>query len=138
MKIIDLTQAHDNGMIQFPGTPDVEIKQICNYDPDGFRLTDLHSVVHAGTHCDAPAHYIEGGKMIDQIPLDTFIGEALMIDVDTKNGRELPVSILDGKNVKKGDIFILRTNMSKYWNQEEYVTDYPYLSIELAERLVHE
>lgn len=136
MRIIDLSQPHDNGMNQFPGTPPVEIKQICNHDPDGFRLTDLHTVVHAGTHCDAPAHYIEGGKMIDQMPLDSFIGEAIMIDVDAKDGKELPASILEGKDVRKGDILLFRTNMSKSWNQEEYITDYPYLSVELAEKLV--
>ena len=136
MKIIDLSQAHSNGMTQFPGTPSAEIKQICNYNPDGFRLTDLHTVVHAGTHCDAPAHYIEGGKMIDEIPIDLFIGEAVMIDVDTRNGRELPENILDGKNIKKGDIVIFRSNMSKYWNNDEYINDYPYPSVELAEKLV--
>lgn len=136
MRIIDLSQAHDNEMSQFPGTPQVEIKQICNYDPDGFRLTDLHTVVHAGTHCDAPAHYIEGGKMIDEIPLDSFIGEAIIIDVDVKDGREIPASILEGKDVRKGDILLFRTNMSKYWKQEEYITAYPYLSVGLAEKLI--
>ncbi|NLL81078.1 MAG: cyclase family protein [Tissierellia bacterium] len=136
MKIIDLSHALEVGMTQFPGTPPIEVKQICHYDPDGFRLTDLHSSVHTGTHCDAPGHYIEGGKMIDELGLDKFVGEAVIIDVDTSEGRELPVSILDGKDIRKDDIVILRTNMSKYWNMEEYITDYPYLSIELAERLV--
>ena len=136
MRIIDLSQAFEVGMTEFPGTPPIEIKQICHYEPDGFRLTDLYSCLHTGTHCDAPAHYIEGGKMIDELPLDKFMGEAVIIDVDTSQGRELPASILDGKDIRKEDIVILRTNMSKYWNTEEYITDYPYLSIELAEGLV--
>lgn len=42
MRIIDLSQAHENDMTQFPGSPPVDIKQICNYDPDGFRLTNIY------------------------------------------------------------------------------------------------
>lgn len=41
MRIIDLSQAYENDMTQFPGSPAVDIKQICNYDPDAFRLTHI-------------------------------------------------------------------------------------------------
>ena len=136
MKIIDLSQLHEVNMTQFPGTPPVNIKQICNYSPDGFRLTDFHSVTHSGTHCDAPAHYINGAKMIDQMPLDSFIGSALLIDTVCDENREIPASILEGKDLKKGDILVLRSNMSKYWNREEYINDYPYISYDLAKKLV--
>ena len=32
-------------------------------------------------HCDAPAHFISGATTIDQLPLDQFVGEAVLIDV---------------------------------------------------------
>lgn len=136
MRIIDLSQAHCNRMTQFPGTPDVNIEQVCEISQNGFRLTDFHAVVHTGTHCDAPAHYVEGAETIDQMALERFIGEAIIVDITTKNGRELPASILDGKIIKKGDILVLRSGFSKKWDQIAYVEDYPFLSIALAERII--
>lgn len=136
MKIIDLSQAHCNDMTQFPGTPPVAIEQICEIPKDGFRLTDFHCIVHTGTHCDAPAHYVEGAKTIDQLPLEQFVGEAILVDVDTNNGRELSADILDGKDVRKGDILVLRSGFSKVWEEEAYINDYPYLSTDLAKKLV--
>ena len=35
---------------------------------------------HSGTHMDAPLHFIEGGKSIDQVPPDVFIGECQVVD----------------------------------------------------------
>lgn len=136
MKIIDLSQVHEVNMTQFPGSPPVKIGQISNYNSDGFRLTDFHSLTHSGTHCDAPAHYISGAKMIDQMPLNSFIGNALLVDTVCDENREIPASILDGKDLKSGDILVLRSNMSKYWNREEYINDYPYISYDLAKKLV--
>lgn len=74
--------------------------------------------------------------MIDQMPLDSFIGNALLVDTVSDENREIPASILDGKDLKSGDILVLRSNMSKYWNREEYINDYPYISSDLAKRLV--
>lgn len=43
---------------------------------------------HGGTHVDAPIHFAEGGKSIDQVPLDRWIGPAVKIDVAEKCGRD--------------------------------------------------
>lgn len=41
---------------------------------DLYNLTDLSLCVHNGTHVDAPLHFIRGGKGIDRMPLQKFIG----------------------------------------------------------------
>lgn len=48
---------------------------------DGYELTSFEMSSHLGTHYDAPAHFIFGGKTIDQIPLDYFIGPAIVADL---------------------------------------------------------
>lgn len=136
MKIIDLSQAHQNNMTQFPGTPLVNISQICQIEDCGFRVTDFHGIVHTGTHCDAPAHFVNGGKTIDQMSLDHFVGEAIIVDVDVSNGREIPESIIDGTSIQAGDIVLFRSGFSKLWQEPRYIEDYPYLSTALAQRLV--
>lgn len=47
---------------------------------DECTLTDISMCVHNGTHADAPAHYIAGGKTIDQLDLSRFIGECTVIE----------------------------------------------------------
>jgi kynurenine formamidase len=43
--------------------------------------TELVIRNHHGTHIDAPAHKIPGGKTIDQYPLDKFINRAVLVDL---------------------------------------------------------
>lgn len=136
MKIIDLSQVLEKDMSYFPGTKELIAGQVCQIEEDGFRLTEFNSTVHSGTHCDAMGHYIEGGLLIDELALDYYVGQAVIVDVGVDDSRELPASILDSKEIKKGDILIFRSGFSKYWKMEKYIEDYPYLSKELAERIV--
>jgi arylformamidase len=41
----------------------------------------IKTSVHNGTHADAPFHFEKGGTTIDCLPLETFIGRALVIDL---------------------------------------------------------
>jgi len=36
---------------------------------------------HAGTHVDAPAHFIEGGAMLSDVPLHVFVGPCTVVQV---------------------------------------------------------
>lgn len=55
----------------------------------GWRIRDGASVnvgaietsIHTATHCDAPYHYDDAGLTVDEIPLDTFVGPAWIVDV---------------------------------------------------------
>lgn len=136
MKIVDLSQKMERDMSYFPGTTEVMIEQVSQIEKDGFRLTDFHSTVHSGTHCDSSAHYIEDGRLIDEMPLDYYVGDAVMVDVSVESGRELDVNVLDGIDIEKGDILILRSGFSRYWKRDKYIEEYPYLSRELAEKIV--
>ena len=47
------------------------------FDFNGKLILDLH----AGTHIDAPAHFIRGGKKIDKIPLKNYNGKCSVLDL---------------------------------------------------------
>lgn len=79
MKIIDLTKTIYEGMEVYPGDPQVIIEQIHFLESEGWRLRKINLGTHTGTHVDAPAHMVEDGKTLDQIPLDTFIGKAMVV-----------------------------------------------------------
>jgi len=42
----------------------------------------LNISIHSGTHIDAPFHFVAEGLTIDELPLDRFIGPALVFEVD--------------------------------------------------------
>lgn len=136
MKIIDLSHPYKVGMTQFPGTPDLDVRQIAQIEEGGFRVTDFHAVVHVGTHCDAPAHCVVGAPTMEAFPIDTFIGEAVVVDACVKESREIGVEVLEGYDIKPGDIVLIRTGYCKFWNEPVYVEDSPYLTEELASKLV--
>jgi len=43
---------------------------------DTNNSSSIHTSVHAGTHVDAPFHFLPDGITIEALPLETFIGPA--------------------------------------------------------------
>ena len=80
MKIYDIAQ-EVFGCEVYPGdpSPEREIKLSIG-DGDVCNLTALHMCAHNGTHVDAPYHFINGGKTIDQVDLERFIGYAYVAE----------------------------------------------------------
>ena len=79
---------------------------------------------HGGTHIDAPIHFSENGKTIDQIPLEQLFGKAVVIDIskDTLKNCDYQVSIQDFTNwesaqgpIPDGAIILLHTGFGKFW-----------------------
>ena len=95
---------------------------------------------HTGSHLDAPLHKIDGGKSIDQIPLESFLGEAVLVDLldstaDRSIGAELLASRLEGDLTDR--IILLATG----WGEFRAATDEwhfhsPYLAPSGAQWLV--
>lgn len=69
----------------YPGDPVPELSVFSSVaNGDSCNMARLTSTLHCGTHADAPLHFIPGGKTIDAVPVDRFIGECRVIEVDTE------------------------------------------------------
>lgn len=79
MKIYDISQ-EIFGCEVYPGDPAPELQQLKKI-PDGsiYNLTSFSMCTHNGTHIDAPKHFYNNGKTVDQISLDHFVGAAYVI-----------------------------------------------------------
>lgn len=97
MKVVDLSQPLFDKMPVYPGHPEVSIKQIHNLDKEGWRLRYLQMSTHIGTHADAFAHMDEKGETIDNIPLEKYIGKAVLIDKDADFPKNVGLSFKEGK-----------------------------------------
>lgn len=76
MKIIDLSLPLTHKMDVFPGDPEVDIVEIHKLDTEGWRLRLMSLTTHIGTHVNVPFHMVEAGKKLDEISLDSFVGQA--------------------------------------------------------------
>lgn len=58
----------------------IERKRMSRGDTN--NSSSIHTSVHAGTHVDAPFHFVPDGVTIESLPLETFIGPARVCDVE--------------------------------------------------------
>ena len=80
MKIYDITQELFTCSV-YPGDPSPE-RQVKLRISDGAmcNLTAFQMCAHNGTHVDAPYHFVNDGKTIDQVSLERFIGYAYVTE----------------------------------------------------------
>ncbi len=110
MKIIDLTHTITENMPVYPGTDQPSLKIICNHESDGFKETSLTMASHTGTHMDAPNHIFADRTTLDNLPVELFIGSALVIDCsDLQQGKEISMDLINAVKEKadQADFFII-------------------------------
>ena len=94
-RIIDVTVPVRPGMLTYPGDPIVSIERTSDMREGAVsNLSTVSMSTHTGTHVDPPIHFVEGGATLDALPLETFVGEALVLDlrgVGTIGAKELEV-----------------------------------------------
>jgi kynurenine formamidase len=126
-----------------PGWPTYKMTEF-NYEAvhgnDGFIAERINMNTHTGTHLDAPFHFFPEGKTIDEIPLESFIGRAWIVNLTGIKARTgIGPEVLEKKldKVQKGDIVLYCTGWSgKRGYSPEYYHDWPWLSKEGAELLL--
>lgn len=67
----------------YTGDPETQVDTLANMENgDICNLSAIHMSVHSGTHIDAPKHFCEEGKAIDEIRLNTFTGKCTVISAN--------------------------------------------------------
>ena len=76
--IYDITQEVFSCRV-FPGDPAPEKRRIMSIREGGAcNLTAFSMCAHNGTHVDAPFHFVDGGKTVDQMGLAPYVGPCLV------------------------------------------------------------
>ena len=74
MKIIDISQEIMSCKV-YPGDPAPKGERLVSMDRgDVYNMSAFSMCAHNGTHVDAPFHFINEGKTIDQMPPESFVG----------------------------------------------------------------
>lgn len=136
MKTFDLTQIIQENMPVYPGTPPPLLKAACSVEKAGYKETVITMYSHTGTHMDAPAHLLSGGRSLDRLPAERFWGSAAVIDCRmAPPGSQIGLDYLKGDLIRyeKADFLLLMTGWERYWGQEAYNQGFPVPGRELIE-----
>lgn len=89
-RLLDMTYVYDQHSIYWPNAKSFTLTSEFNgmTDRGYWYSSNFYSASeHGGTHADAPIHFAQNGRTIDQVPLDRWIGPAIKIDVTAQCSR---------------------------------------------------
>ena len=135
--IIDVSRPIYTGMPIYPRNPPVEVspaRSIARGDSSNVSALALGS--HTGTHVDAPLHMAEGAVGVDELPLDPFIGPAIVVriadEVRAIGARE--IAALDFGDRRR--VLFRTRNSARFAETGRFEEDFTYLAPEGAAALV--
>jgi arylformamidase len=101
---------------------------------DDANASALTVSVHAGTHVDAPSHFVPDGIGIDAVPLERFMGPALVHAVDTD--RFITKAHVDAIALDGVTRVLFKTRNSQLLKRRDYDPNFVAFSVEAAQALV--
>lgn len=135
MEIIDVSIPISDLMPIYRGDPKVKIEQVKNIPLDGVAISKITMGLHSGTHIDSPSHFLEGEESVDNLNLESFVGEAIVCDF-TSVKESIEESDLKNYSINAGDILLFKTKNFELYKKNSFSNDFIYLSEDGAEYLV--
>ena len=81
LKFYDLSHPWGLGQPCWPYFEDVKIERLHSMAKSGVLTQKITTVMHSGTHIDAPAHVVEGTAFMDEVPLPHFFGTGVVVSI---------------------------------------------------------
>jgi kynurenine formamidase len=136
-RVIDLTHPFNADTLYWPTAPSTfDLKTLHKGQTAGgfyYSANLFCAPEHGGTHLDAPSHFAENGWTSAEIPVNRFVGPAVVIDISHKanEDRDYVLSVEDitaweeaHGTIPRGAIVLLRTGWSSRWpNRLAYFGD---------------
>ncbi|MDJ0868491.1 MAG: cyclase family protein [Myxococcota bacterium] len=129
--VIDLTHAFDADTIYWPTEEGFVLERGFAGRTEAGYYYEAHrfrSAEHGGTHLDAPIHFAEGRRALDEIPVEQLVGPGVAIDVSSACEADPDHAVTraeleawEGKHgrIPDGAIVLLRTGFGRHWPDRE-------------------
>jgi arylformamidase len=129
---IDITVPLRTGVPVWPGDRAFEIRRDHAISRgDSANLSSFSTTAHVGTYMDAPVHFIDGARGIDEAPLDVLIGPARVIGIEDTSA--ITADELERHELQPGERILCRTaNSLRDWAAEPFASDFVALDVEAA------
>lgn len=137
-RVVDLSRRVDAETQVYPGDPHVRLEPATTLAADGVNVLAVHIGSHSGTHVDAPYHFVDGGKRIDEMDPRLFVGPGVVMDVRGKGPRER-ITVEDLRPyeglLSEGVVAVLRTGWEERYGTPGYY-DHPFLDRRAAQLIL--
>ncbi len=126
LEFYDLSHPWGHGVPAWPYFEDVKIERLHGMAKSRVLTQKITTVMHSGTHIDAPAHVVEGTPFLDEIPLSAFFGTGVVVSIPKQKwgvvtAEDLENASSSGPEIRAGDIVIVNTGWHhKYADSAEY------------------
>jgi kynurenine formamidase len=134
--IARLGHVFDENASVFPGDPSPHITLAATIEANGFKVEEVTTGTHTGTHLDAPGHFIAGGRTVDQLAGTELVWPLYVIDVRQRmaaaadDGFQLSVADIrayekqNGK-IKNGSMVVIRTGFDAFFGTPAFLDAAP-------------
>jgi arylformamidase len=123
----------------WPGDPKIELELIASMDEgDDANVSRLSSAVHIGTHVDAPHHFLNDGRTVENLSLDILTGATYVLHLADGVDAVDSATLTDAFVPKNTSRLLIRTRNSKQWKQKspKFIRDFVAITPDGAEWLV--
>ncbi len=134
--IYDISVPVSNSIPVWPGDPPVRLVKSSHLSRDGSHTVTVTSAEmgsHTGTHLDAPHHMIDGGKRLNDFPLEILIGKATVLEI--LGVRSIGRAELGRHSWNGIERVLFKTENSSHWNDGKFYEEFVYLEPSGAEFL---
>src|SRR5579859_891083 len=138
-RVHDLTALFRTHMPVWPTSPLPLVEPLGVIARDGYAIERLTALTHSGTHLDAPFHFLENGKTVDQIAPEDLTGIGAVLDLRKDlQGATIPLAAIERHWPTSFDpeIVLLGTGWSHGRSAtKKYLYDFPGIEPATAEWL---
>ena len=135
LTVHDISVPNHPGMLHYGRKPEkTMVESIADGDPGNVSRWLIGS--HTGTHVDAPAHFVEGATTIEDVPLETLVGPAVVLDLTSVTSSEIAPEDLIAAGLDDSMRVLLKTPNSTGALREAEKSPWVGLSEAAAELLV--
>jgi arylformamidase len=139
MKILDVSLPLSDGLPTWPGNAPYEFHAVKRMASGAAsNVSQIVLGTHSGTHVDAPRHFFDEGRTVDELPLEQLVGSCLVADIAVPPGRS-PVTAADLEQAVAGrppERLLLKTPNSRLWGTADFTPDFAYVAPDAAEWMV--
>ncbi len=136
MKIYDVTVPLSEQTPVYEGDPNVQVESAhAIARGDAANVSRLGCGAHTATHVDAPAHFIEGGRRVDELDFGKLLGKCRVVEIDAA---VLAIEAAHCENLEGVERVLFKTRNSNFWNDlaQGFRRDFTYIAPDAAKALV--
>lgn len=118
-------------LVTWPGVVErFERRLVASFDAgDAMTVSQLHLGAHAGTHIDAPCHFLPGTGGIETIPPAALIGPAYVLDVPA-GAATISADLLEAADLPPSTTRLLARTSNSGWSTHATAFDPGYVAFD--------